>query len=586
MIPRNNVEDLRELLDVAAGRKKAGLYLEGGTMVNVLSGEIYPANIAVHRDRIAYVGPGRKMVGPDTAVIDASGCYLCPGLVEPHFHPWVLYNPATLAEAALSRGITTMACDSLFFFINLGVKGFLKLIEVLNNMPLRFYWMARVLHQTPDPREDEIFSLANLRELFAHPLVIKIAEITRWPLLYKADLSLLDKICLAGACGVGLEGHTAGCSYEQLNVLAASGTESCHEATTASEAAQRLRLGFWTMLRHNSLRPDLPELLRAVTEMRLSTGRLLFTSDGAGPDFIEEAGLLDGMLRLAVKAGVDPVTALQMATINPATYLGLEKEAGSLSPGRRADILLLPDLENFAPRLVLAGGRVAAAEGKPVSNRAAPDWAAAGFTAGFPPHDLLSDPGLYGIPAAKPEVFPVIDLVSTVITRRQDRLLAARGGFLERDEDLLHCTLIDRSGRWLTNGFISGAGQVEAFATSFNASYNLLVLGRDRSAMALAAARVAEMQGGMVLVEGGRVGYRLPLELGGMMSGSPFAVVAREAKRLEEMARDFGYRYNTFLYSTLFLVCDFLPELRITASGLKDVKKGQVLRPSRPLRSF
>jgi len=571
------------LLDVSAGRREADCYLKGGSLVNVLSGEIYPANIAIWRDKIAYVGESEKMVGTNTTIIDARGFYLCPALIEPHSHPWEIYNPVSLAEAALCRGITTIVCDNLFFFVYLGAKGFLKVIDSLDNLPVRIYWMARAIHQSPDTNEDNIFSIANLHELFSDPRIIKIGEINRWPLIVEGDYSLLEKIYLASAYQKGFEGHTAGCSYDHLNIIAAAGAESCHESITDENVAQRLRLGFWTILRHSSLRPDLPELLRAITEMRLPTNRMLFTTDGSRPSFIAREGLIDGMLRIAVAAGINPVTALQMATINPAIYLGMEKNLGSITPGRQADILLLPDLEKFAPYMVLSKGKIVAVDGKLSVALTAPDWEEMGFRTELPRLDLLINPTLYGVPSCHEKIFPVVHAVSAAITKRQDRLLKPCDGLLEREDDLLYCTLIDRHGKWLTNGFVSGLGQLEAIASTYNSSYNLLVLGMDRSSMALAASEVAEMNGGIVLIENGQVSFRMPLKIGGMASDRSFSTIASEMIYLENKVREYGYHYNDFFFSMLFLVCDFLPGLRITASGIIDVKKRQIIIPAQKL---
>jgi len=579
----STTKDLQELLDVSAGRREADYFLKGGSLVNVLSGEIYPANVAVWQDKIAYVGGSEKMVGTNTTIIDARGFYLCPALIEPHSHPWGIYNPVSLAEAALCRGITTIVGDNLFFFVHLGAKGFLKIVDSLDNLPVRFYWVARAIHQSPDIIEENIFSIDNLQELFSEPRVVKIGEITRWPLIVEGEYSLLEKISLAGTYQKGFEGHTAGCSYDHLNVIAAAGAESCHESITAEDVAQRLRLGFWTMLRHSSLRPDLPELLRAITEMRLPTNRMLFTTDGSRPSFIAREGLIDGMLRKAVKAGINPVTALQMATINPAMYLGMEKNLGSIAPGRQADILLLPDLEKFAPHMVISKGKIVAVDGKLSVALTAPDWGEMGFRTRLPCPELLTNPSLFGVPSEHEKVFPVIKVISAVITKRQDCLLKPRDGLLEREDDLLYCTLIDRFGKWVTNGFVSGLGQLEAIASTYNTSINLLVLGRDRSSMALAASEVAKMNGGIVLIENGQVSFRMPLKIGGMASDRSFSVVVNEMKELEDKVKQYGYHYNDFFYTLLFLVCDFLPGLRITASGIIDVKKQQVIVPAQKL---
>jgi len=580
------LKKLRGLIDVAAGRREASIYLEGGMLVNVISGEIYPANIAIYDDKIAYVGASKKMVGASTTVIDAKGFYICPALIEPHFHPNVGYNPASLAEVALCRGITTIVCDSIFFHTRLGAQGLLKIIKSLENLPIRLFWTARIFYQGAT-ETDTNFSETSLRKLFRDPHIIKIGEIARWPLIVDGNESLLEKICLAREYNIGVEGHTAGCSYDRLNAIAASGTESCHEAITAEEAAERLRLGLWTMLRNSSLRPDLPELIQVITLMRLHTGRILFTTDGPSPSFIAREGLLDGMLRLAVKAGVNPVTALQIATINPATYLGIEKEVGSITPGRHADILLLPDLENFNPHMVFFNGKVVAVAGKLSVPLTPPDWKEAGLHLNLSPlRELVSVPFLFGVPADKPKVFPVINFISSVITKQQDCLLEPHGGFLERKEDMLYCALIDRYGKWVVNGFIRGLGLVEALATTGTSAFNILVFGQNRSSMARAAAEVVEMNGGIALIEDGQVSFRMPLELGGLMSSSPFAVIADKTNELEKKALKFGYPYNDFIYTLAFLTSDFLPELRITTSGIVNIKSRQILFPAQEINQL
>jgi len=573
--------DISNLLAVATGRQEASMYLENGNLINVFTGEIYPANIAICRDRIAYVGQSRDMVGNDTTVINADGYYLCPALIEPHFHPCIAYNPVCIAEDALRRGITTLTCDNLFLVLRLGITGFLKMINTLDDLPVRLLWTARPVFPTRDPDYQALFSIENLKELFQDEHIIKTAEITHWPLIIEGNREVLEKISLALEHRLGIEGHTAGCSYDKLNPIAAIGVESCHEAINAEEAQQRLRLGFWTMLRHSSLRPDLPNLLDVITDMHLDTKKMLFTNDGPSPGLIVREGLLDGMLRIAVAGGVKPVTALQITTLNAATYLGLDKELGSIAPGRQADILLLPDLKNFAPQMVIAKGKLAVKDGKVITPLTAPDWGKIWPKTDLPWSYLVDDPNLFKIPAQEPMVFPVIKLVSAAITRKQDQLIHPRAGFLARHDDILYCTVIDRRGNRIINGFISGIGQFDAFATTFNNPFCLLVMGKEHALMSKAAVEVAKMNGGIVLYAGRENIFRMPLDLGGMMSSiNSFQIIGDQIVELEEKVRGLGYPYHDFLYTIRFLVADSLPRIRITPSGIIDVKKQTVLVPS------
>jgi len=578
------VTEIQEILAVAGGKAAADLYIEGGLLVNVYTGEIYPANVAVFQGKIAYVGNSSKMVGPHTEIVNASGCYLCPGFIEVHTHPWMVYTPVNMVRVNLTLGTTTFLCDNLLGYVYLGADGFIKMIKALEKLPARLYWGARIMHQSPDPDEDELFSLTNLDKVFNDPRVIKIGEITRWPLVVDGNESVIQRISLAAERGLGFEGHAAGCSYEKLNAVAAAGVESCHEAITAEDVVSRLRLGLWAILRHSSLRPDLPELLRAVTEYKVQTQRMLFTTDGSAPGFLTREGWIDGMVRTAVKVGLEPITAIQIATINAATYLGLDKEIGAIAPGMHADILLLPDLQNFKPRMVIVGGKVLAADGELCAPIPEPDWVSLGFKTKLSPRELVSDPNLFGVPAASATVFPVIEVISAAITRLKETTLDSRDGFLERKEDLLYCALVDRRGKWVTNGFIEGFGHMEALAATFSTSFDLLVMGRSRSAMAAAAAEVADMGGGIVLFDGINNVFKMPLVYGGIMSADPFEVSLEKVYELEKRARACGYPYNDILYTLLFLVCDFLPGPRITAAGIIDVKTGKTLYPSKSLR--
>ena len=257
--------ELRCLSEVAQGQREADLYIEGGKLINVYSGEIYPANIAIINGRIAYMGNSHSMVGSETKILNANGYFLSPAYMECHAHPWVIYNPISLAEGVLPMGTTTLVYDNLPFFLNGGEDGVTKLIEWTKTFPLDLYWTVRVVSQSRTAEESDLFSKEALKRLFSLPKVLGVAEITRWSALAEGDQFLLELVVEARKLGLRIDGHTAGCSSERLNALAPI-IDSCHEAITAEEVAHRLRMGLWVMLRHSSLRQDLPELLRAINE--------------------------------------------------------------------------------------------------------------------------------------------------------------------------------------------------------------------------------------------------------------------------------------------------------------------------------
>lgn len=583
-----SVAEKSRLIAVAKGEEPATVYLEGGELINVYSGEILPANVALCGDRIAYVGTDRSMVGPETTVLDVRGRTLVPGYLEPHAHPWVLYNPLSLWEQVVPLGTTTIMCDNLFSFLLTDPAGYRRFMEDFNRLGTGVWWMIRSLSQSFYPGEAERFSLPVLEQALSAGRVASACEITRWPEIYAGREQILEKIAFFESRGLPVDGHTAGCSYERLNALAAAGLCSCHEAITAGQVLDRLRLGLTVMLRHSSLRPDLLELLGPLKDRALNTSRILLTTDGPAPTFIAEHGCVDYLISLALEQGIDPVTAYQMGTLNGARYFGMESEVGGIAPGRKAHLNVLSSPREPRPVMVLYDGRVAARGGIPVSELAAFPWGNYRFASLTRPPSGLLTAELFGVPATgERSGFPVMDLVSAVITRRVDIRLPQAGGIVqpEGESGLGQIALLSREWDWISSGIIRGfAGSLDGLASSYNTAAHLLVVGRNRRSMALALNRVAERGGGIALADGDRVVFELPLDIGGFMSTQPLSWCAGQLKTLLALLRERGYPYHDILYTLLFLVCDFLPELRLTRSGLYDVKNGRVLLPARTLR--
>ena len=572
-----NEEEHARLVETARGDRPADLFVRGGTIANVYSGEFYEGNVAVTAGRIAYVGEGERAAGPDTEIIDAKGMIVAPGYIEAHFHPWVLYNPVSLVEGVLPLGTTTIVADNLFFFMQMGHEGFAKMAGDLRDLPLQYLWMVRLTSQATFPGEEEMFALDNVEPLLRRDDVLGTAEVTRWPALAAGDPALISSIRKAKSLGKIVDGHTGGASESRLQPVAAAGIDADHEAITKEEALNRLRLGIWTMLRNSSLRPDLPELLRSITENGISTQRLIMTTDGPSPEFLAEHGLVDGMLRVAVDNGVVPMQALQMVTINPATLFRIDGQVGGIGIGRRADLLLLPDLKSFRPETVISRGRVVAERGELRVPLPDVEWDSYGSRPHFDPDLDLGDPALYPQERSQAEV-PVIHLRSAVITERKDARVRSENGLVVPDEGALHAALIDREGAWISRAFVSGfAPKLDGLASTYNTTTHLLVLGKRPKSIARAAWRVRELEGGIVVVEGDKVTFETALPVAGMMSGLPFAEVVELNRRLSRAVAKAGYEHHDILYTLLFLTCDFLPALRLTPLGLLDVKSSETL---------
>src|SRR3989475_3065745 len=453
----------RRLTAVARGAAPADLYLRGGTLLNVYTGELYPANVAVHGERIAYVGARHDMVGARTTVVDAGGRVLVPGYVDPHVHPAHVITPSALARHVLPLGTTTLFADTLQFWELGGLRAFTTVAHALAGSPVKFYWMIRVHAQSRTTDEARRFPLRDLARALAHPCAVAAGEVTRWPDVHAGNPELLRRLDLALTRGQRVEGHTAGASAEKLAAIAAGGLTSDHEPVTAREVLDRARLGIAVMLRESSLRPDLSDLLDALKEAPGLVARAMLTADGSMPAFVLEHGFVDHLIRTAMQRGIPPLDAYRMATLNPATYLGKDGDLGGIAPARYADICLLRDLSEPRPETVVARGRVAAREGRTLVPIPEASWRRVFST---PAARLTARWRARAAGFLRPgrATFPVLRLVSAGITKVEER--APQPGDL-------HAALVDRRGRWVAPALVAGladrpGGPAGPISTRFN----------------------------------------------------------------------------------------------------------------------
>jgi adenine deaminase len=567
-----NIVERRALTAVARGEAAADLYVRGGSVLNVYTGEIHPANVAIKGERIAYVGLDERMVRGRTRVVDVRGRVLVPGYIEPHAHPANLVTPSALARHVLPLGTTAMVGDTLQFWDLGGPRAFRAVVDGLATSPLKFYWMLRVHGQSRSADEPRRYRRQDLVRAIRHPSVLAVGEVTRWPDVRAGDPGLLARLELARVWGKRVEGHTAGASAEKIPAIAAGGFTSDHEPITAAEVLSRARQGIAVMLRESSLRPDLRGLLDVLKDAPALVSRLMLTADGAMPQFVHAHGFIDHCIRLAMDGGVAPIDAYRMATLNPATYFGLDGDLGGIAPGRHADVCVLADLSEPRPRMVIARGRVAATHGRLSVRVPEPAWSRVYTSARARLHvRWRARAEDFALPSR--ERYPVMRLVSTVITRLEERALGA---------DDLYAAVVDREGRWVAPGVLAGFGAaVDGLAATMSTDFNILAIGRSREAMAAAVNRVLAMHGGVALVDGGRVACEVATPLGGIMAPVSLETAARGEQRLHTALAARGYAYHDPLFTLYFLTADFLPTVRLTPRGVWDVKRSRVLLPSR-----
>ncbi len=563
------------------------IFFKGGRVLNVYSGEVLEMNVLTRGARIWYVGPRNDLVNDHVMPLDVTGKVLVPGYIDPHFHPWFIYNPVTLGEAACALGTTTLFCDNLLFYLLMGPGLFERFMEALAHMPIKYFWFCRAVPQTPMVDEDALFSVESLRRLLNHPLVTSLGEITRWHELIKGNPKLREIIRIAQGLGKRVDGHTAGARYDQLNVISRAGVSSCHEAITAREALERLRLGYHVFLRESSLRQDLSDLLKVVTRDKVSTQRIMLTTDSSSPAFFQQHGITDHILKIALHEGVDPVQAYQMATINPAVYYHMDHDVGGIAPGRYADILVLKDLHHPAPETVVSKGRIVAENGGLLEPFPKMDWNMFFPSGSFARAEMRVTPDLFHISASQKRVrFPVIKLISPVITRAEWVEFDVRNGVLNLDgrKGFSFLTLVNKQGTWVTNGVIQGFAEgVEGLAATFNTAAEILVVGQKPDAMCAALNKTIEIEGGIVAVEKGSVAFAFSLPLGGIMSDASLSEAGEKERELTTFLAQRGYPFHDPLYTLVFLPNDFLPDVRITYQGVMDIRKGEVLWPRRDL---
>jgi adenine deaminase len=333
----------------------------------------------------------------------------------------------------------------------------------------------------------------------------------------------------------------------------------------------------YVMLRHSSLRLDLPALLAVATDARAFSGRLMLTPDGPSPDFILEHGYMDHLVRIAIEHGAAPVAAHQMASLNPATYYGLDEEIGGLAPGRRADINILPSLRDARPEIVISDGRTVAEDGRLTIAWQDLPWSE--WLRPFVTRRWRPEPSLFSMDGA-PSPMPAMHLQNSVIASRRD--VQINNGVLPAG--VLRFVLIDPGGRWRVRTCLSGfADRLGGLASTFSAAGGVYVAGLDPGDMAMAAGRALELGGGIVLAEGGEVRFELPLPLAGVMSPRPMREIVEATDALASLLRERGYAHHDLPYTLLFFGFDALPYVRLTYAGVWDVLASTTLIPREDL---
>lgn len=562
---------MSDIINVARGLEKADLVIKNANIVNVLSEEIHKGDIAICEGVIA--GIGENYSGEKE--IDINGAYVTPSFIDGHVHlESTMMLPKEFAKTVLPAGTTTVIIDPHEISNVLGLHGISFMHEAVKNLPMNIYTMLpSCVPATPFETSGFDLNSYDLSLLIDKPWVLGIAEMMNFPGVLNRDKNVMAKLELAKSRGKRIDGHAPYLSGKDLCGYIASGVKSDHECTTPEEAIEKLRLGVYVMIREGTAAKDLDALIPVLKTS--NTRKCIFVTDDRHPADLKEH--INGMVRRVVEAGVDPIKAVQVASLNTAEYFGL-KDLGAIAPGYKADLLVLPDLKSFRPDIVLKDGKVVAQDGKLAVE--IPDSDAISTRNSVNVRWITMDDfkiptegdGLKKVRAL--EVIPHQLITKSVLS---DVKVVDGNAVSNVETDTLKICVIERHratgniGKGFVKGFNLKCGAIAS--TVAHDSHNMIVIGTNDFDMYTAAVALIKCQGGKVVVKDGEIISQLPLPIAGLMSDREFDFVVEKCDELNKAAHSIGCELEDPFMTMGFLSLPVIPELKITDKGVFDTNK-------------
>lgn len=559
--------ELGALIQAARGEAPAELLLKNARVVNVFSGEIEETSVAITHSRVVGLGDYQAQ-----KVTDLKGSYVCPGFIDAHVHiESSLVPPYEFAQAVVPHGVTSVVIDPHEIANVLGADGIRYMLEASKYTPFSVYIMASsCVPATHLETSGATLRWSDLIEFKQDPWVLGLAEMMNFPGVIHRDQEVLDK--LRAFADRRMDGHAPGVTGRDLEAYIAAGIASDHEATTIPEAQEKLRRGMYIMIREASNAHNLKALLPLVTPK--NARRVLFVTDDRFPGDLLDLGSIDYMIRTAIHEGLDPITAIQIATLNAAEYFELT-DRGAIAPGRRADLVVFNNFDEFKIERVYRGGKKVAQNGKllpeehewtrpPIQNTMNVDWSRVDLR--VPAEDDKTTLRIIGV------------VPDQIVTREVFDHALIKDGLVVADptRDILKMAVIERHhatgnvGRGFVRGFNLKSGALGSSVG--HDSHNIIVIGTNDEDMLSAARAVASMQGGFVAVDKGQVLARVPLPIAGLMSDQPIERVRVEMDRLDAATAGLGCQLNAPFMCLSFLALPVIPDLKLTDKGLVDVR--------------
>lgn len=567
------MKNIEQIIKVSKGSEYADLVLKNAKLVNVLSEEIYDTDIAIMGNTIAGISHGYK----GKQEIDLNGAYVTPSFIDGHVHlESSMLLPSEFTRLVVPSGTTTVIADPHEISNVMGLQGISFMREASKNLPLDVYMtLPSCVPATNFETSGVELNSYDLALLIDAPWVLGIAEMMNFPGVINGDASVLSKIKLGLEKNKRIDGHAPHLCGMNLDAYVASGIASDHECTTPEEAIEKLRLGMYLMVREATGARDLEPLIPVLK--KYNTRKCMFVTDDRHPKHLKKH--ISRMVKKAVRLGVDPIKAIQMASLNTAEYFKLPN-LGAIAPGYKADIAVFKDLENFEPYMVFKNGQLVAKEG-----------------------ELLVDTKSFKIPSLRGSVnikwlnhddfkikqennkdkIKVINVIpKQLITKQTIEPANIKNGYAESDieNDILKIAVIERhkaSGN-IGLGFVKGFGLKSGAIASTVAhdSHNMIVIGTNDEDMYHAAVELVKSQGGKIVVENQKTLAHLPLPIAGLMSDKPYEEVNKKIEELEQAVKKIGCTMDDPYMSMAFLSLSVIPELKITDKGLIDVNKSEI----------
>lgn len=587
----NKLYEVNQLLiAVALGKEKAEIVIQNGTLVNVITGELNEGiDVALTNGRIAYVGKADHTIGENTMIIDATDKYIAPGLMDGHMHvESTMLTVTQFARIAMTKGTTSIFMDPHEIANVFGVEGVRLMHEEGQGLPLNVFTTFPSCVPATEGLEDAgaTLTVADIKDGLTWRNVVGLGEVMNFPGVVGRDPKMIGEINETIKAGKTVTGHFPEGTDAMLQAYLAAGVNSDHETVTREQGLEKLRLGMYLMIREGSAWQDVTEVIKIITEDKVNSDHILLVTDDVYPQTLVQQGHINHVVRRAIEEGVDPVTAIKLATLNVARYFKLADDFGSISPGKVADILLIDDLAKMEPSTVIVNGEVVAQDDQLVVELAVTDYPdhikqSIHVKAKLTEKDFLVSAKEMGRDATANVIKVIENSARTELATF--RLPVTDAGYVGSDlqQDVIKLACIDRHHQsgdisvGFAHGFQLKTGAVAS--TVAHDSHNLLVMGASEADMVVAANALIDLGGGMIVVEAGEVIAAVPMPIAGLMSDAPVETVVEQVDDLVKGWQRLGCQIHAPFMTFSLIALPVIPAVRISNRGLVDVTNFQLI---------